>query len=168
MGRMSREKGKRGEREVFGLLSDLLGIAVKRNINARMGDCDSLEIPGWACESKRVEQWSEAFWAQAVDQADRVQRRPVLFFRASRRPWVAMLDLADVAMLEVQRGRYRVEMSLEAFAAFVREEIAAQSIVTMASGETRQIVDGELRKLPVETTRGVDLPGITQPLVRGL
>lgn len=130
MGKMSREKGKRGEREVFGLLSDLLGIVVKRNINARRGDCDSLELPGWACESKRVERWTEEYWVQAVEQADRCQRRPVLFFRASRRPWVAMVDLADVCNLEAQRGRYRVEMSLEAFAAYVREEMAAAAIAS--------------------------------------
>jgi hypothetical protein len=128
--KMSREKGKRGEREVFGLLSDLLGLVVKRNINARRGDCDSLELPGWACESKRVERWEEIYWEQAVDQAKRHQRRPVLFFRASRRPWVAMVDLADVCQYEVEAGRYRVEMSLEAFAAFVREELAAQDLAT--------------------------------------
>src|SRR4051812_15641975 len=98
MGKMSREKGKRGEREVFGLLSDLLGFVVKRNINARRGDCDSLEIPGWAPEVKRVESWTEAYWAQTVDQAERLGqgRKPVLFYRGSRRPWVAMIDLADV------------------------------------------------------------------------
>jgi hypothetical protein len=87
---------------------------VKRNINARRGDCDSLEIPGWAPEVKRVESWTEAYWAQAVDQAERLGRKPVLFYRGSRRPWVAMVDLADVAP-SLPRG-HRIEMSLEAFA----------------------------------------------------
>lgn len=135
MGRMSREKGKRGEREVFGLLSDLLGTVVKRNINAREGDCDSLELPGWACESKRVERWLEEYWDQAVEQAKRVSRRPVLFFRASRRPWVAMVDLSDLCVFEVEVDRYRVEMSLEAFAAFVREEMAATELSRKLSAD---------------------------------
>ena len=129
MGKMSREKGKRGEREVFGLLSDLLGTVVKRNINARRGDCDSLELPGWACESKRTEAWTDGYWAQAVEQAERVKRRPVLFWRGNRRPWVAMVDFVDVAALEVPRG-HRVEMSLEAFASFVREELAVAAIAS--------------------------------------
>lgn len=119
MGKMSREKGKRGEREVFGLLSELLGFVVKRNINARRGDCDSLEIPGWAPEVKRVEAWTEAYWSQAVEQAQAVGRKPVLFYRGSRRPWVAMMDLADL-VIYAQRG-HRVEMSLEAFALVARE-----------------------------------------------
>jgi hypothetical protein len=127
MGKMSREKGKAGEREVFGLLSDLLGFVVKRNINARRGDCDSLEIPGWAPEVKRVERWEEIYWAQAVDQAERLGRKPVLFYRGSRRPWVAMLDLADVAP-GIRRG-HRVEISLEAFADLVREQRAATDLM---------------------------------------
>lgn len=124
MGMRSRRKGKVGEREVFGLLSDLLGFVVKRNINARRGDCDSLELPGWACESKRCEAWTEAYWTQALEQAERAERRPVLFFRGNRKPWVAMLDLADVSRFHVAPGRFRVEMTLEAFAAIARERIA--------------------------------------------
>jgi hypothetical protein len=75
MGAKSRRKGQVGEREVFGLLSDLLGITVKRHVNARAGDCDSLELPGWACESKRTEVWLEAYWTQACDQAAKVGRK---------------------------------------------------------------------------------------------
>jgi hypothetical protein len=124
MGAKSRRKGQAGEREVFALLSAELGAVVKRNVNARAGDCDTLDVPGWACESKRCETWLEGYWAQAIAQAERVQRRPVLFFRASRRPWVAMVDLADVAN-GIVRGRHRVEMSLAAFADLAREQFAA-------------------------------------------
>lgn len=132
MGKLSREKGKAGERELFGLLSDLLGTVVKRNVNARKGDCDSLDLAGWACEVKRCETWEELYWNQAVDQAKRCDRRPVLFFRASRRPWVVMVDFADVCCLEVEPGRYRAQLTLEAFSAFVREEMAAGAIAAQA------------------------------------
>jgi hypothetical protein len=139
MGKMSREKGKRGEREVFGLLSDLLGFVVKRNINARRGDCDSLEIPGWAPEVKRVESWTEAYWAQTVDQAERLGRKPVLFYRGSRRPWVAMVDLADLVLLP-QRG-HRIEMSLETFALIARESMPCatlgQPVMLIAPGSQK-------------------------------
>jgi hypothetical protein len=120
MGAKSRRKGQVGEREVFGLLSDLLGITVKRHVNARAGDCDSLELPGWACESKRTEVWLEAYWTQACDQAAKVGRKPVLFFRGNRQPWVAMLELADIVPT-IRRG-HRIEMTLNAFADLIREE----------------------------------------------
>lgn len=132
MGKMSREKGKRGEREVFGLLSELLGTVVRRNINARRGDCDSLEIPGWAPEVKRTEGWLEAYWAQAVEQAERLERRPVLFFRQTRQPWVALVDLADICVHGVRRG-HRAQLTLEAFADIVREELAAKAIAERAT-----------------------------------
>lgn len=130
MGAKSRRKGQAGEREVFGLLSDLLGFVVKRNVNARAGDCDSLELPGWACESKRVEKWTEAFWTQAIEQAAKVRRRPALFFRGNLKPWVAMVDLADLTP-GIQRG-HRVQMSLEAFAAIVREQLAQEEQLRVA------------------------------------
>lgn len=131
MGNLSRNKGKDGEREAFGLLSDLLGFVVKRNINARRGDCDSFEIPGWAPEVKRCEAWQEGYWTQAVEQAERHKRKPVLFFRASRRPWVAMIDLADV-MPGMSRG-HRVQLSLVAFAAVVRETMASEHLHAVAA-----------------------------------
>ena len=98
---------------------------MRRNIHARKGDCDSLELDGWACEVKRCESWQEAYWDQAMEQAKKHDRRPVLFFRASRRPWVAMVDLSDICALEMERDRYRVQLTLEGFTAFVREELAA-------------------------------------------
>jgi hypothetical protein len=121
MGAKSRRKGQAGEREIFGLLSDRLGFVVKRHVNARAGDCDSLELPGWACESKRCEAWLEEYWTQACEQAAKVGRKPVLFFRGNRRPWVAMVDLADI-MAGLGRG-HRIEMTIDAFAALWRETV---------------------------------------------
>lgn len=121
MGAKSRRKGQAGEREVFAILTDLLGFTVQRNVNARAGDCDSLDLCGWACESKRVEKWTEGFWHQACEQAARVQRKPVLFYRGNRRPWVAMVDLADIVQ-GLHRG-HRIEMSIQAFADMAREQI---------------------------------------------
>lgn len=120
----SRAKGQRGERELFALLSDRLGYVVRR-INAtyaRKGDPDSLELPGWACEVKRVEEWRNAYWAQAVEQAEQLGRKPVLFWRQSRKPWQVMLDAADVRP-ETRRGRYVVTISIDFFCEIVREGI---------------------------------------------
>lgn len=109
----SRNKGQRGERELFAKLSELLGFEVTRNVNAREGDCDSFGLYGWAPEVKRVEDWREDYWAQACRQAEKIERLPVLFHRMSHKPWSAFIDLgAIVPHLQGQRA----QVSLEVFA----------------------------------------------------
>lgn len=120
-GKMSRNKGQRGEREVHSLLSDLLGTVVKRNINARQGDPDGLDVPGFAVEVKFTETWLESYWEQAKAQAVKYGRSPVLFWRRSRQPWTVYLDPADIGPFI--RGRYRVACSVEFFAEIVRERL---------------------------------------------
>lgn len=73
MGSMSREKGKRGEREVAAIISELLGLSASRRVRQHEGDSDILGVPGWSIEVKR---WSllhthelNRAWAQAVAQA---------------------------------------------------------------------------------------------------
>lgn len=109
----SRIKGQRGERELFAQLTQLLGFEVKRNVNARLGDCDSFELLGWAPEVKRVEDWREDYWVQACSQALRHRSEPVLFHRVSHKPWSAFVDLGCIS--PALRGS-RAQVSLESFA----------------------------------------------------
>ena len=123
----SRRKGKRGELEVAGLLRDLLGAAVTRNIaQCRDGGCDLLGLPGWSAEVKRaatprIVEW----WNQTVDQANGA--KPVLLYRVDRYPWRAVLALADAVPGFEGQSRdgltWTLETSLEVFAALVREEL---------------------------------------------
>ncbi|MDD3759797.1 MAG: hypothetical protein PHO57_03085 [Acidithiobacillus sp.] len=99
MAKMQREKGARGERELFSLLSNELGTVVQRNlVQTRDSGADSLSIPGFAIEVKRQETpFRQAWWDQV--NATRHQNGgviPVLFYRQSRRPWTAVFDLADI------------------------------------------------------------------------
>lgn len=98
-GASARIKGAAGERELFGLLSDELGMVVRRQLGAsRDGGADGLDVPGWCIEVKRTETLAlNAFWGQAVRQAAAAGRRPVLFHRASRRQWAAYVNPADIA-----------------------------------------------------------------------
>jgi len=121
MGKSQRDKGQLGEREIHAILSDNLGRIVKRNINARKGDPDGLDIPGFAVEVKRTERWEEDYWNQACQQADKYKRSPVLFWRKSRQPWTAFIDPADIG--PYIRGRYRVACSVEFFCELVRERL---------------------------------------------
>ncbi len=124
MSAMQRRKGQAGERELFALLSDELGFTVRRNVDqARHGGADGLDIPGWAVEAKRQEALAiSAWWAQAERQAD--GRKPVLFYRPSRKPWRAVLDLRHVAPDTFQfHGQHLCEMSLEAACIVIRESL---------------------------------------------
>lgn len=115
----SRNKGQRGERELFAKLSELLGFPVERDINARAGDCDSKMLPGWAPEVKRVEDWREDYWTQACAQAGKMSLtqkatvEPVLFHRNSRKPWSVFIDAGVIT--RHLRG-VRVQLTLEGFA----------------------------------------------------
>lgn len=97
MGAMQRNKGARGERELFCLLSDELGFAVTRNLSqTRDAGCDSLSIPGFVVEVKRQEQpFSYAWMAQAVAAVTNGEI-PVVFHRRNRHPWFAYLRTADL------------------------------------------------------------------------
>ena len=131
MSASQRNKGQRGERELFGILSDLLGTSVRRNVDqARNGGADGLDVPGWAIECKRVESgFRGEWWSQAIDQAQRAGRRPALAYRASRQPWRVRLWLGDAVAsvspgVHVQDVRAWVETDLETFSLLVRESIA--------------------------------------------
>ena len=124
-GRSSRTKGAAGERELFGLLSDHLGFVVRRELSAsRDGGCDGLDVPGWAIEVKRTEQALAAHWYQAVYQAEKAGRKPVLFWRRNRAEWRAFVSPQDVAPELFQEGGDALSMSLPRWCELARSQMA--------------------------------------------
>ncbi len=131
MSKMQRSKGQRGEREFFGLLSKELGACVRRNVDqARNGGADGIEVPGWAIEVKRHETgFREAWWEQAVEQADLADVSPALAYRASRQPWRVRLLLRDAVgvLAESECAAFGsdswIECDLPTFAFIVRESM---------------------------------------------
>ena len=91
MGGMSRNKGKAGERELALMLSSLTGHEVKRRVRNLAGEDDLVGLPGWSIECKRYAAVTPSllagWWQQAIEQARRIDARPVLFFRADRADW---------------------------------------------------------------------------------
>ncbi len=111
----SRNKGAAAEREVLKLLGAELGVALKRNIEqTRGGGADCLEVKGFAIEVKRQERLSRpAWWAQAIEQAQRVGAEPMLLYRRNREPWQAFIHTHD--------GQYREGTLIDAACA-IREK----------------------------------------------
>ena len=129
MGRASRNKGAAGERELFALLSDRLGFVVTRNLSqTRDAGCDTLSVPGFTVECKRVESPFQAAWmAQAVAAVHPGHEIPVVFYRASRHPWRAAFSTADLLGFAPCKGCLAytglAHLDLDDAATFMRERV---------------------------------------------
>lgn len=119
MGKSQRVKGASGEREVLGLLGEILQRKFERNITqSRYGGADCIDMGRIKLEVKRQERLAiKDWWEQAQRQAkDEV---PVLAYRQSRKPWTFVLDCADVCLLEA-RGNL-IYMDIETFCLLVKK-----------------------------------------------
>jgi Holliday junction resolvase len=125
MSASQRNKGASAERELFKLLSEQLGMAVARNFDQTWkGGADTLSVEGWAIECKRVESLAIAsWWEQATRQAERTGRKPALFYRQSRKPWRAVLDLHHIAPEVFTAPGSLCELALSDACTVIRESL---------------------------------------------
>lgn len=114
MGKLSRDKGKVGEREVAARLRAAGFSAARRGVQFK-GGADSADVtglPGHHLEVKRTEKLN--LWG-ALEQAKKDAaagvtgkgKAPVVVHRSSRRDWVAILPLDD--FLELVKGAYGID-----------------------------------------------------------
>lgn len=95
MGKLSKTKGKVGEREVAALLREY-GFEGKRGVQYQGGkdSADVTGLPGFHIEVKRTEKFAlEAAMAQA--RADCGGNIPMVFHRKSKNGWVVIMDAED-------------------------------------------------------------------------
>lgn len=95
MGKASREKGKRGERELASILREEYGWDCRRGqqFSGSNGDADVVGLDGIHIECKRVERLNVQ---DAIDQAVRDARDgelPVVFFRYNNCEWNVAMKL---------------------------------------------------------------------------
>jgi Holliday junction resolvase len=102
MGRTSRDKGKRGERELARELTRLFGVKARRG-QQYCGGPDSpdvlVDIPNIHIECKRAERFR---LYDAIDQAigdAGVGQVPIVMHRSNLNPWVAVVLLDDLPKL---------------------------------------------------------------------
>ncbi len=104
MAKMSKEKGKVGEREVAELLREH-GFTARRGQQFSGGDGSPdvvHNIEGLHIEVKRVEAFAlEAAMQQARDDAA-YNEYPVVFHRKSHKAWVVIMDAED--FLKIMKG----------------------------------------------------------------
>ena len=123
-GKYSRDKGARGERELFSLLQDELGITIKRNLSQTQdGGADTTDLPGFSLEVKNHKETTlgsrEKWWQQTLEQSDS-DNKPVLAYRlsgyAKEKAWRFVMAAHDSLDFS-----YTVEMSLPMFCLMYRE-----------------------------------------------
>lgn len=129
----SRAKGAAGEREFIKELGEYLGdelvAPLKRNLEqTRVGGHDILGLDGWALEIKRYRVIKEGdiarFWEQAVEQAERIGANPVLAYREDFKSWRVRIHLSvAIGGMTWPGVQWTAEISIEAFAAIVREHL---------------------------------------------
>ena len=103
-GRHSRNKGKRGEREVAKIFRDA-GYPARRSVqyNGRPGTAaDVVGVPGMHIEVKFVEKESVRAWYKQAERDARAsikQEIPIVVHRKIREPWLVTMSLDDFIRL---------------------------------------------------------------------
>jgi len=110
MSKYSRDKGKRGERELAGELQHRLGGKVRRALGQERDggsdiEAESTPLVDWAIQVKRAENFSLGrAWRQA--ETDAGNKRPVVAHRANGGGWsfYVKLDIDEFAMMVREKG----------------------------------------------------------------
>ena len=120
MSASQRRKGARAEVELANLLTDSLGVVVKRRLGQERDGGADIHVGEARIQAKRCERPAlAAWWRQATDDAgDGV---PVLAWRQSRRPWTFRVPLS--ALLPDADEGLTCDMGLDAFDWFCRERM---------------------------------------------
>lgn len=104
MSNSQRRKGSDGEREVARILSDTLGVKLKRNLGQARDGGDDITLPKYGggrfrVEVKRRDRIACGKW---LEQATKAARNcvdgsdvPVVLMRADAGRWMALMDLQD-------------------------------------------------------------------------
>lgn len=97
MGKMSKTKGKVGERECAALLREY-GFEARRGQQfAGGGDSPDVvhSMPGFHVEVKRCEQTAIAAWLKQARSEAKANETAVIFHRKNNGEWVVILDARD-------------------------------------------------------------------------
>lgn len=92
-GRGRRNKGAAGERELAGILTDQLGVVVKRKLGQARDGGDDIQVGRFRIEVKRHERLQIKEWCKQIEAASLPGDVPVVAFRQNGEPWRAVVPL---------------------------------------------------------------------------
>jgi Holliday junction resolvase len=99
---MSRNKGAAAERELAEILSNELGIVVKRKLGQARDGGDDIQIQKFRIEAKRCQTLALSAWTRQIEAACQPGEVPVVAYRQNGQPWRVVLTLQD--FLPLMRG----------------------------------------------------------------
>lgn len=155
MSKMSRDKGKRGERAVIDWLQPILDeiyedrglpkVLLQRNtIQSDRGGSDLAGLDWLAAEVKNVEGDSPSlladWWTQCYDQATEWSKpgkilTPVLFYKRNNRPFrIRMPGFASAHHQDEAYAYCVVDISMEAFEVYFRKRVVLELEKDLAAG----------------------------------
>ena len=92
-GRGRRNKGAAGERELAAILTDNLGVVVKRKLGQARDGGDDIQIERFRIEVKRHERLQIKEWCKQIEAASDPGDIPIVCFRQNGEPWRAVVPL---------------------------------------------------------------------------
>jgi hypothetical protein len=95
-GRMSRNKGARGENELAAMLSDELGTVVKRKLGQARDGADDIEIGKFRIEVKRRETLAVMQWCRQIEACTPKDQIPLVVFRQNGQEWRVVMRMKDL------------------------------------------------------------------------
>lgn len=94
-GKMARNKGANGERELAAILSEELGFVVKRKLGQAREGGDDIQILDWKIEVKRRETLAIMQWVRQIESCLQENQKPIVAFRQNKEEWRVVLRLSD-------------------------------------------------------------------------
>ncbi len=98
-GRMSRNKGAGAEREFAALVSEALGVEVKRKLGQAREGGDDLQLGKYRFEIKRRETLAIMSWVRQIEACVEDWEVPVVAFRQSQQEGRCVIKLTDLLAL---------------------------------------------------------------------
>lgn len=97
MSKMSRDKGKRGEREIAKILKER-GYDARRGQQycGANGDADVIGLPGFHLEVKRTEKLTAYPYLEQAKADANEGEIPIVLHRPNGKQWIAIMDLDDL------------------------------------------------------------------------
>ncbi len=99
MSRYERERGAAFEREVAGILTEHLGVAVRRKLGQARDGGDDIQVGRFRIECKRRQRIAVYQWLEQCTVAAGERDIPVVVARADGEAAIAVLALADLLPL---------------------------------------------------------------------
>lgn len=125
MGRMQRTKGARAENKLASMLSDDLGLDIKRTLGqARDGGADIVLGP-FAIQVKHAARpCLKDWWQQTCADAAKCKRQPVLAYKINRQGWRIRMRMKEVRGINeawTYDHQYTEELDYQGFVLRLRE-----------------------------------------------